>query len=307
MPDMKTDSFNNLSAFVSDRQIGLGWLSGISVLETKQAVKTDWHRHATTELLICLRGETRYEFRDHPSATLCAGSYLVVPSGVEHRVSNAIDEPGKRIGFNLRHISDPKRKFAVFSPRDYIRFRRQLEGDAFRTHACTPEMRRALSSLERIVDKRRISSVECGHLRILCCSVLYEAVLPPTPKPAVRSKVMDEAVRWLETHFAEDLSTDRLVAFMGYSRARFFTLFHEHTGTSPTDFLHKIRVRRAKELLETTTETSRRIAATCGFADSGYFCRVFKIRTGLTPTEYREILSKEPPPPYQSCPANRPA
>jgi len=157
---MEHDSFQNLSTYISSHQLGLGWLSSISVLETDKAVRTDWHRHSTTEMLMCLRGETKYEFRNHPSVTLCAGSYLVVPQGVEHRVSNAIDEPGKRIGFSLRRKSDPRRQFAVFTSHDYARFRKQLEDHALRTHVCSPEMRHALSNLERIVGVRRITSVE---------------------------------------------------------------------------------------------------------------------------------------------------
>jgi len=286
---MDRNSFQNLSNYISSHQIGLGWLSSISVLETNKAVRTDWHRHSTAEMLMCLRGEIKYEFRNHPSITLCAGSYLIVPHDIEHRVSHAIDEPGKRIGFSLRRESDKNRKFAVFTSCDYSRFRKQLEDHALRAHLCPPEMRHALSNLERIVGMRRITSVEYGYLRILCCTILYEAILPPAPKPSHRSKIIEEAVNWLESHFGEDVSMDRLVAFMGYSRARFFALFREHTGSSPNEYLQRIRMRRAMEMLRQSSATAGEIASACGYADKGYFSRAFKRQTGYTPLGYRAM------------------
>ena len=286
---METESFHNFSAFIGARKLGLGWLSGISVLETDKAVRTDWHRHLTTEMLMCLRGETSYEFRNSPSVTLCAGSYLIVPAGTEHRVSEAIDKPGKRIGLNLRHASDPDRRYAVFSSRDYALFRQHLEADALHVHVCPTEMRHALSKLEDLVGRPRPSSVEYGLMRILCCTVLYEAVLPPTPRATSRSAIMDEAVNWLKSHFSENVSIDRLVAFMGYSRARFFALFREHTGLSPNDYLQRLRIRRAMELLSRGTASVGKVALACGFSDKCYFSRVFKRQTGYTPIGYRSL------------------
>ena len=284
---MDSSTFRHLSAFVDPRQLGLGWLAGVSVMETDRAVTTDWHRHETTELLFCLRGETQYEFRNRPSVTLCAGSYLVVPAGVEHRVSNAIDEPGKRIGLNLRRTSEPTRRFAVFAPKDYLRFRQRLEANAFSARLCLPEMKRAVVEIDRLARISPLSSAECGYLRIQCCSVLYAAVLPSAPKAAPAARMMDEAVKWLEAHLAEKVTVDRLAAYMGYSRARLFTLFRERTGLSPNDYLQRIRIRKAKELLTSGNDSARTVAAACGFSDSRYFSHVFKQLTGDTPLGYR--------------------
>jgi len=109
------------------------------------------------------------------------------------------------------------------------------------------------------------------------------------PRQSHRSKIIEEAVNWLELHFGEDVSMDRLVAFMGYSRARFFALFREHTGSSPNEYLQRIRMRRAKEMLSRSSATACEIARACGYADSGYFSRAFKRQTGYTPLGYRSM------------------
>lgn len=291
---MAESSFKNLSAFVGSRKLGLGWLAGISVLETRQTVTTDWHKHETTELLFCIRGETHYEFRQHPPATLCAGSYLVIPAGTEHRVSNAIDEPGKRIGLNLRRTCAAKRRFAVFERRDYTLFRAKLESSGLKAHACAPDMKSAISKLEQLLRLPNRSSAEYGHMRILCCSILYGAILPPTPKSAPRAKIVDEAASYLETHHSEKVSIDRLSAYMGYSRARLFALFREHTGLSPIDYLQRFRIRKAKELLSSGRDSVLHIASSCGFPDGRYFSRVFKQHTGNTPRGYRNQAQTTP-------------
>lgn len=284
---MDNDTFRHLSAFIGPRAIGLGWLAGISAMETDRAVTTDWHSHATTEMLFCLRGETHYEFRNRPALTLCAGACLVIPAHVEHRVSNAIDEPGKRLGLNLRETDERSARFALFAATDYRRFLTQLKAAAFLPRACTPDLRRSILELDRLVHTPRLSSTACGRLRLLCCTILYDAAFPAQSRIQPSVKIMDEAVRWLEQHAHEKLGIDRLVAFMGYSRARLFTLFRTHTGLTPNDYLLRIRLKRAKEKLTSSSASVQSIAAACGFADNGYFARVFRRQTGFTPLDYR--------------------
>ena len=280
-------SFRHLARFIDQKFIRLGWLSGISAMETDKAVTTDWHRHETTEMLFCIRGETNYEFRDRPRATLCPGSYLVIPAGCEHRVSNAIDEPGRRIGLNLRTLYDHSRKFAVFTASDYRMFLRVLKESACRPIPCPPNMKYTLAELNKLIRMNRLSTAEYGYLRILCCGILYAAVRPPEANPSSPAKIMDEAVKWLGNHFTEKVSVDRLTAYMGYSRARLFTLFKEHTGLSPNDYLMRLRIGESKKLLSDGTQSVREIALECGFQDDKYFCRLFKRQTGMTPLAFR--------------------
>lgn len=281
------DSFKHLAGFIDQKFIHLGWLSSISAMETDKAVTTDWHRHKTTEMLFCIRGETTYEFRNRPRATLCPGHYLVIPAGCEHRVTNAIDEPGRRIGLNLRTSYDRSRKFAVFTANDYKKFLRVLGESACRPTPCPPNMKHELAELDKLIRQNSLSSAEYGYLRILCCGILYAAVRPPEANPSSPAKIMDEAVKWLGNHFAEKVSVNRLAAYMGYSRARLFTLFREHTGLSPNNFLMRLRIGKSKDLLLHGTLSVKEIALAGGFSDEKYFCRLFKRQTGMPPLTFR--------------------
>jgi AraC-like DNA-binding protein len=54
-----------------------------------------------------------------------------------------------------------------------------------------------------------------------------------------------------------------------------------------TDYLTWVRLDRAKYMLRHHDRTLGEVAQSCGFSDIGYFCRVFKRKTKLTPTAYR--------------------
>lgn len=293
---MKRSSFNHLSNFICDKRIGLGWLAGVFAMETDKAVTTDWHRHDTTEMLFSIRGEKNYEFRDGHKVTLYPGAYLIVPAGCEHRVSNAVDEPGRRLGLSLKPACSPRRKFAVFSASDYRSFLAAFERSARQTRHCPPRMKRDLEELNRLIQQEEFTSAELGYVRILCCSILYAAILPQESHPVPSARIMDEAVRWLTDHFAEKVSVDRLAAHMGYSRARLFTLFKNHTGVSPNDYLVRLRIGKAKDMLSSGSLQAKDIATACGFSDAQYFSRMFKRQTGLTPQAYRikRPLSPQP-------------
>lgn len=288
---MTTDSFAHLTRFIGRDQLGLGWLAGVSLLANDKAVTTDWHRHRTTEMIFCLRGEVNYEFKTAAPVILHAGAFLVIPSGIEHRVSDTIDSPGRRLGLNLNRQMAAKRKYAVFSHDDYARFLAKLEANAYQPMPIASSMKDTLAALDRLTRTPRLTSVECGYARILCCALLYQATLPPPSRTAPNTRLMNDAVNWLQQHLSEQVSIERLVAYMGYSKAQLFSLFKNHTGHTPNDYLQRLRIQKAKDLLARTDGTVRTIAAACGFRSAGYFARVFTRQTGLTPLGYRTKLA----------------
>ena len=69
------------------------------------------------------------------------------------------------------------------------------------------------------------------------------------------------------------------------------TVFKKDMGVSIIDYLLSRRIAEAKKLLIEGTFSLSEIAKQTGFSDSNYFTRVFKKRTGYTPTEYRKIYA----------------
>jgi len=68
----------------------------------------------------------------------------------------------------------------------------------------------------------------------------------------------------------------------------FYTKFQEATGMPPTEYLIKLRLEKACNMLISGDEPLSEIAYSCGFCDSNYFIKAFKLRHGITPTKFRQ-------------------
>lgn len=92
---------------------------------------------------------------------------------------------------------------------------------------------------------------------------------------------------YIKNHFHEDISLDTIAQVNQVSSKYLSRVFKNLKGKSFSDYLAEIRMKRAKELLETTQMGIQDIAASVGYPDHQYFHRVFKRHTGVTPNDYR--------------------
>ncbi len=73
---------------------------------------------------------------------------------------------------------------------------------------------------------------------------------------------------------------------MGYSLYR--KKFKEYTGVSPAQYQIQMRINKAKDLLIITNQSFKELAHELGFESTDYFFRLFRQKTGFTPSEFRE-------------------
>ncbi|MHC4887663.1 MAG: helix-turn-helix transcriptional regulator [Planctomycetota bacterium] len=73
----------------------------------------------------------------------------------------------------------------------------------------------------------------------------------------------------------------------------YFTRIFRHTyGAAPRTFIMQERMRRARELLQTTPLTVSEVARSCGYVDLFVFSRLFKRENGCSPRHYRNLASR---------------
>lgn len=113
--------------------------------------------------------------------------------------------------------------------------------------------------------------------------------LPPAPAGAT----LEPLLGWLEDHCDRDLTLDEIAAHAGMSTRTLNRRFREQTGTTPLQWLHRARVRRAQHLLETTAHPVERIATQTGFGSPTAFRERFRRVVGTSPQGYRRAFRSE--------------
>lgn len=104
----------------------------------------------------------------------------------------------------------------------------------------------------------------------------------------MKNQLFSEYIRgYIESHYMEDISLQDVAAQLNYSDAYFCKFFKQNFDKNFIMYLSELRVEKAKELLADMTVNVKEISQRVGFRDSGYFTKVFKRVTGVTPSEYR--------------------
>ena len=121
----------------------------------------------------------------------------------------------------------------------------------------------------------------------------------PCPEDSTFSSADEKFLNKLNDLINEHLSDEKLdVPFLcreiGMSRSSLYNKIKVLAGMSTNDYVTKLRMDRAAELLLRGKLTVNEIADEVGFASGKYFSSVFKQYTRLTPTQYREQHRQKP-------------
>lgn len=102
------------------------------------------------------------------------------------------------------------------------------------------------------------------------------------------SKAVDQAKCYIDIHYNKDISLDDVSQNVDISPYYFSRVFKEETGMKFIEYLTKVRIEKAKELLNEEQYSIKEVCIEAGYSDPNYFSRIFKKWVGTTPTEYRE-------------------
>ncbi len=96
------------------------------------------------------------------------------------------------------------------------------------------------------------------------------------------------AKKYIEEHFCEDISLEKLASMYYLSPSHFSKTFRSVFGINYAEFLKKCRMEKAKSLLENTDYKIYHVGKMVGYENTKFFARNFKQTYGLTPKGYRE-------------------
>lgn len=100
-----------------------------------------------------------------------------------------------------------------------------------------------------------------------------------------------QAKMYIEQNYMKNITLEDLGSYLGFNSSYFSSFFKKETGTSFVEYLSKVRMEKAKELLK---EQGLRIQDVClmvGYNDVKYFTKLFIKHTGLKPNEFRKLFA----------------
>ena len=106
------------------------------------------------------------------------------------------------------------------------------------------------------------------------------------------SVLVDDVKAYLAAHLDKPLTVNEICSAFGISQSALAKKFIAQTGRSVIEYHTAIRVNEAKQRIRETGKSFGEIAEEMGYSSSGYFSKVFKKYTGMTPTDFSKHTSK---------------
>lgn len=116
-------------------------------------------------------------------------------------------------------------------------------------------------------------------------------VLPP-PEQSIDSasiKRIRPALEYIDANYMAPITLQEISDQLGLNPAYFCRIFRSATGSTFTEYLSYVRVRKSELLLRTTRKSITEVSMDVGFSSVTYYNRVFKKIVNCTPTVYRKL------------------
>ena len=198
---------------------------------------------------------------------------LILPAGLPHR------------GFALREDRPPVYYWAHFvNAAQGARDRVEVAGCSDRLSEDT--YNRAVALFHQLISEKSAGiPVACDYLLSLLFLELGAANTRGDPGKALFNRLSE----YIRLHCHERLTLSVLSGALGYSEDYLSRIFHAHTNESFREYIHRLRLQRARQELLSTVKSVQEIALDCGYPNAKFFSTSFLKYEGITPTVYRNM------------------
>lgn len=110
--------------------------------------------------------------------------------------------------------------------------------------------------------------------------------------PSSKREEIAEACGYVTQHLDRKITLEEVAELLFMNPSYFSRLFKKETGETFIEYVTRMKMNRAKELLENSGASVGKICETLGYDNQSYFIKLFKSFAGVTPVEYRSQLRK---------------
>jgi AraC-like DNA-binding protein len=151
----------------------------------------------------------------------------------------------------------------------------------------------ALNELfERIIQELQLKNsmyeeIITGYFIQLIAALSRKKLQVDKNSAVLMKEDIKKVIELMYKSYNKNYSAEEYAKYCNLSLYRFIHKFKQYTGMTPIDYITKIRVNAAKELLVNSTYNISEIASIVGYENPLYFSRVFKKVTGIPPSKYK--------------------
>jgi len=119
-------------------------------------------------------------------------------------------------------------------------------------------------------------------------AVAYASRMRKLYKEQIFSRPVTECIEYILEHLDTRIKMEDLSKYTGLTSSYLSRLFKKETRQTVTDYILDRKLETSCNMLVYSTYPVNRIADTLAFPSAGYYCRVFKERYNMTPSQYRK-------------------
>ncbi|QHI69392.1 AraC family transcriptional regulator [Tichowtungia aerotolerans] len=209
-------------------------------------------------------------------------------------------EPDNQVWHILFHLKEdyprPRKQFRFpenlgFSTKEMKTLSSVFSSSAQHCFSATPAMRQLMpeliGELQSSHDLRAAHSISLLRMVLVELKRIVTGEAVNTDNHNWSEKKVQSLLAQLSSNCDQQWTLREMAEHCGIQRTRLNTVFQKLTGSTPMEYLGRLRMERAKTLLRETDIKIIDIAFECGFSSSQYFANTFKNVTGMTPSQYR--------------------
>ena len=268
------------------------WLDSLSVLEinfittyiAKSEIYPITNKHRNHHgFIYTVKGSETYSFEDN-SIVAVPNSVLYLPKGSKYKVTLEGEESVViYVDFEMQEFS-PRAPFCI-----------KFEDDK--------------SIMPLFIEAEKECNEKSSDCQSACKSLFYKICSRMIQKSEVYmdsraySKIL-ESLNYLHSHYMENsFRISTLYRIANVSSRYYEKLFFQKFGVTPKEYILKLKMEYAKELLLSEKIPINDIALKLGYSDIYHFGKIFKKKTGYTPSQYRKNAPLTHPPKIAKMPA----
>lgn len=247
------------------------------------------HYHEDYELYFLISGSRKYFFSTQ-IFTIQPNQIMLIKPNEPHQVNINLNIPYERY---VLYITP---KLMSILCKDFPSLKHVLATPFFNL----PEeaFKKAIKLLLKLRDETTLQdSLSNDYIKVILAELLLLIERNNTDFLSANKKDLrlQNAIDYIIANYHENLTLDNCAKIACMSHSHFSREFHKTTALSFKEFLNRIRIDKACELLETTPLSITEISQNVGFSTESHFGYIFKSMKGISPTVYKKQLLKNKP------------